>query len=34
MDVQYWYAIFITTTFVIPGIILLLDDGNFKRKNK
>ncbi len=34
MDVQYWYAIFIVTTFVVPGIILLLDDGNFKRKNK
>lgn len=34
MEAQYWYAIFICTTFVIPGLILLLDDGNFTRKSK
>ena len=32
MEAQYWYVIFLCTTFVIPGIILLADDGNFKRK--
>lgn len=34
MEAQYWYVIFLCTTFVIPGIILLADDGNFKRKGK
>lgn len=34
MEVQSWYIIFIVTTFVIPGLVLLLDDGNFSRKNK
>ena len=34
MEAQSWYVIFFCTTFVIPGLILLLDDGNFVRKNK
>ena len=34
MDVNAWYVIFICTTFVLPGLILLTDDGNFARKSK
>ncbi len=34
MEAQYWYIIFLCTTFVIPGIILLADDGTFTRKGK
>ncbi len=34
MEVQAWYIIFFITTFALPGLILLLDDGNFKRKNR
>ena len=34
MEAQYWYIIFFCTTFVIPGIILLGDDGTFSRKGK
>ncbi len=34
MEVQTWYVIFFITTFALPGLILLLDDGTFKRKNK
>ena len=34
MEVQYWYIILFVTTFVIPGIILLGDDGTYTRKGK
>ncbi len=34
MDVHTWYIIFFCTTFVIPGLILLLDDGNYQRKGR
>lgn len=34
MDAHWWYGIFLVTTFLIPGVILLLDDGNFKRKTR
>lgn len=34
MEVQYWYIILFVTTFVIPGIILLADDGTYSRKGK
>lgn len=34
MEVQDWYIIFFITTFALPGLILLLDDGNFSRKHK
>ena len=34
MDTEYWKIIFLITTFVIPGIILLADDGTYTRKGK
>lgn len=33
VEMELLYGIFIFTTFVIPGLILLLDDGNFSRKD-
>ncbi len=34
MDVHAWYILFFCTNVILPAVILLSDDGNFKRKNK
>ncbi len=33
-DTNWWYWIFLVPTFLIPAVILLMDDGNFSRKAK
>ncbi len=34
MEVQAWYIIFLCFNVILPAIIMLTDDSNFKRKSK